>query len=192
MGARGRVGVASSLALLVCLSLGLTSAAAANPRPFQWLVPSAPPAGWKHAKLPSGAAVLSFPSSLTLIKSDSPSVSAAERDKSGRILVYLNATTQQGAENLGNFPQFRLAHNRIVSTGVRRDAAAVGLGFYGAVGSCVIDHYVTRTHDNHYREIACFVQGPTSATVIVAAALESEWKRALPTLERAVSAYRAN
>jgi hypothetical protein len=154
-------------------------------------VPGTPPAGWKHATLPSGGAVLSYPPSLTLIKSDSPSVSAARRDKSGTILVYLNATTQQGAENLGNFPQFRIAHNRITSNAVRRDAAAVGLAFYGAVGSCVMDHYVTHEQNHHYREIACFVQGPTAATVVVAAALESEWKRALPTLERAVSVYRA-
>jgi hypothetical protein len=65
------------------------------------------------------------------------------------------------------------------------------LKFLNAVGSCVVDHYTTRYHDNRYREIACFVQGPTTATAIVAAALDSEWKQALPTLERAVSAYRA-
>jgi hypothetical protein len=186
-----RVGIVLSLGLVAAVCLGLASASAANPRPFQWLVPGTPPAGWKHATLPSGGAVLSYPPSLTLIKSDSPSVSAARRDKSGTILVYLNATTQQGAENLGNFPQFRIAHNRITSNAVRRDAAAVGLAFYGAVGSCVMDHYVTHEQNHHYREIACFVQGPTAATVVVAAALESEWKRALPTLERAVSVYRA-
>lgn len=184
-----RMGIVSSLALAA--SLGLVAAAAANPRPFQWLVPAAAPAGWKHASLPSGEGVLSYPSSLARIKSDSPSVSVAKRDASGRVLVYLNATTQQGGENFGNYPAFRIAHNRAESTAVHRDAAAVGLRFLDAVGSCVIDHYITREHANHYREIACFVQGPKAATVIVAAALESEWKRALPTLERAVSAYRA-
>jgi hypothetical protein len=187
-----RVALASSLGLAASLCLGLSSAAAAkNPRPFEWLRPAPAPAGWKHARLPSGDAVLSYPASLTRTQSDSPSVSVAKRDASGRILVFLNATTQQGGENFGNWPQFRIAHNRLVSTGVQRDAAAVGLRFFGAVGSCVTDHYVTRVQGNHYREIACFVQGPTAATVVVAAALESQWKRALPMLERAVSVYRA-
>jgi hypothetical protein len=67
----------------------------------------------------------------------------------------------------------------------------VGLSFLGAKGSCVIDHYITKFHANHYQEIACFVQGRTTASVIVAAALQSEWPRAAAMLERAVSAYRS-
>ena len=55
----------------------------------------------------------------------------------------------------------------------------------------MIDDYLSRVHVHHYREIACFVQGRTKASVIVAAALDSEWTRAAPLLERAVSAYRA-
>jgi hypothetical protein len=54
----------------------------------------------------------------------------------------------------------------------------------------VIDDYLTRL-EIHYREIACFVQGRTAASVVVAAALQSEWARAAPVLERAVAAYRA-
>ena len=83
-----------------------------------------------------------------------------------------------------------MAHNRAEDKTVQEDARAVGLPFYGGVGSCVIDHYITKFHANHYREIACFVQGRTAASVIVAAALESEWPRAVTLLERAVSAYR--
>jgi hypothetical protein len=135
--------------------------------------------------------VLWYPPSLSPIHGDRASVSVAKRDKSGRVLVYLNATPQQGAEKLGNFPRFRITHNQAESTAVHRDAAAVGLGFLDGVGSCVIDHYITRYHANHYREIACYVQGPTTASVIVAAALESDWARAAPMLERAISAYRA-
>ena len=83
-----------------------------------------------------------------------------------------------------------MAHNRGEDKTVQEDAHAVGLPFFGGVGSCVIDHYITKFHANHYREIACFVQGRTTASVIVAAALESDWPQAAPVLERAVSVYR--
>ncbi|HZS24944.1 MAG TPA: hypothetical protein VFA30_08145 [Gaiellaceae bacterium] len=128
---------------------------------------------------------------MTPIHGDGHSATIARRDTSGRILVYLDAAPQEGAETLSNFPTFRIAHNEVVSKDVHRDAAAVGLRFVDAVGSCVIDRYTTRVKSNRYREIACYVQGPTTASVIVAAALESEWTRALPLLERAVSVYRA-
>jgi len=105
--------------------------------------------------------------------------------------VYLNSTPQQGDENLANWPQFRVRRVRAESIGVRGEAAAVGLRFLDAVGSCVIDSYTTRYHANRYREIACFVQGNTTASVVVGAALQSEWTHAAPLLERAISAYRA-
>ncbi|HEY2373565.1 MAG TPA: hypothetical protein VGH82_13660 [Gaiellaceae bacterium] len=118
-------------------------------------------------------------------------MSVAKRDKSGRILVYLNATPQQGAETLSNWTVFRITHNRGESDAVHQHAAGVGLHFLGAEGSCVIDDYLSRVHVHHYREIACIVQGRTKTSVIVAAALESDWTRAAPLLERAISAYRA-
>ena len=155
-------------------------------------MPAPAPAGWKQARLPAGGGVLWYPPSLSAIKGDHTSVAVATRDKSGRILVYLNSTPQQGGENLGNWPQFRIAHDRGESTQVHRDAAGVGLSFLDAVGSCVIDHYTTRSHGNHHREIACFVQGNATASVVVGAALQSEWTRAAPLLERAISAYRAH
>lgn len=189
MQAVSRVGI---VAILASLCLVLSSASAANPWPFRWLVPAPAPAGWKHASLSSGGAVLWYPPSLAPLPADRTSVSAAERDKAGTVLVYLNSTPQQGAENLANWPQFRIEHDRAESTDVHKEAAAIGLEFLNAVGSCVIDRYVTRVRVNHYREIACFVQGPKTASVIVAAALESEWTRAAPLLERAISAYRAH
>jgi hypothetical protein len=154
-------------------------------------VPAAAPAGWKHARLPDGGAVLWYPPSFAPIHGDRASVSAGRHDTSGRVLVYLNATPQQGAETLGNWPQFRIAHNRAESTDVHREAVAPGVPFLNAVGSCVIDRYTTRYHANRYREIACFVQGPTTASVVVGAALVTDWTRAAPLLERAISAYRA-
>lgn len=191
MRAGSRVGIVSGLVLVASLCLGLSSASPANPRPFRWLAPAPAPAGWKHVRLPDGGAVLSYPPSLSSIHGDPTSVSVGKHDTSGRIVVYLNSTPQQGDENLGNWPQFRLAHDRDESTAVHRDAAAIGLPFLHAIGSCVIDHYTTRSHANHYREIACFVQGDTTASVIVGAALQSDWTRAAPLLERAISAYRA-
>ena len=131
-----------------------------------------------------------YPSSLTRLKSDRESVSVAQKDKSGRIVVYLNATPREGNERRGSWPTFRIDHNRGEDDNVRLHATISGLRFQaGATGSCVIDDYTTRTIVNHYEEIACFVQGRTSASVIVAAALQSDWARAAPLLERAVSAF---
>lgn len=172
------------------LCAGVTSASPANPAPFRWLVPATAPSGWKHLRLPSGGATLAYPPSLAPISGDKGSVTVQRKDSSGRVVVYLNATPKQGSETLTNWPAFRMAHNRGEDKTVQEDARAVGLPFFGGVGSCVIDHYITKFHANHYREIACFVQGPTTASVIVAAALESDWPQAAPVLERAVSVYR--
>jgi hypothetical protein len=184
----GRVAIG---VLGACLCLGVSAASAGNPGPFSWLVPGAAPAGWKHASLPSGDAVLSYPPSLAVIQSDSTSVSVAKKDTSGTIHVYLNSTPQQGGETLSNWTEYRISHNKLVSDKVRKHAAAVGLHLLRAKGSCVIDDYFSRVHVHHYREIACLVQGRTKTSVIVAAALDSEWAQARPLLERAVSAYQA-
>jgi hypothetical protein len=186
------VAVVSCLALAASVWAGVASASTLNGGAFRWLKPAPAPAGWKHASIPSGGSQLWYPAALRRIGGDSASVSVARRDKSGRILVYLNSTPQQGPESLHNWPAFRISHNRAESDAVHEDAHAVGLPFLGATGSCVIDHYASRVHVHHYKEIACFVEGRTSASVIVAAALASEWKQALPLLERAVSAYRVD
>ena len=131
-----------------------------------------------------------YPASLVRIKSDSASVSVAQKDRRGRIVVYLNATPKEGnEEQLGTWATFRIEHNKGEDDRVRLHAAASGLRFQAGRGSCVIDDYYTRVIVHHYEEIACFVQGRTSASVIVAAALQSNWARALPLLERAVSAF---
>jgi hypothetical protein len=185
------IGIVSGLVLGACLCLGVSAASAANPGPFRWLVPAPAPHGWQHISLPAGDAVLSYPPSLAPIHADRTSVSVAKRDTSGTIHVYLNATPQQGTETLSNWTAFRITHNRYESDAVHEHAAGVGLRFLGAKGSCVIDDYLSRVHVHHYREIACIVQGRTKVSVIVAAALQSEWTRAAPLLERAISAYRA-
>jgi hypothetical protein len=53
-----------------------------------------------------------------------------------------------------------------------------------------MDRYITRIGGHHFQEIACLVQGQTSASVIVAATPAAQWPTAQPLLARAVAAYR--
>jgi hypothetical protein len=175
---------------VTALLSGVGAAVAASP--FGWLVPRSAPAGWKHLALPAHGAILSYPPSLAPITGDKNSISVGKRDRSGTILVYLDATPKQGSENLSNWPTYRMQHLRGETNNVHELAQMRGLPFSGGVGSCVIDTYVTRGKlDDHYQEIACFVQGRSKASVVVAAALRPDWAQASALLERAVSAYRA-
>lgn len=169
---------------------GAPSRTHALSRGFSWFEPAQAPAGWKRSSLPSGGAILSYPASLSRVRSDSTSISFGRTDSSGRVLVYLNVTPEQAAEHLATWPTFRIEHNRRESKDVHEDARAFGLAFIGGSGSCVMDDYVTRgVHANHYREVACFVRGSTTSSVIVAAALRSQWTRNARLLERAVESY---
>jgi hypothetical protein len=157
---------------------------------FPVLHPAAAPAGWPHLGLPNGTAVLSYPPSLRRVAGDKDAVSAARLSPGGAFQLYLNATPRQGAERLQGWAAFRL---RLLlsddAVSAREIAAAQGVKFRGGSGSCVIDGYVTRIGAHHYDEIACLVQGRTSASVIVAAAPAAMWARARPLLFRAVTAY---
>jgi hypothetical protein len=171
---------------------GAPSWTAALPRGFRWFEPGPAPANWRRATLPSGGAILSYPASLSAVRGDSASISVGRTDRSGRVLVYLNATPKQAAERLATWPAFRLAHNRDESKDVHEDARAFGLAFIGGTGSCVMDDYVTRVKDRSYREIACFVEGSATSSVVVAAALRSQWKHNARLLERAVESYQVS
>ena len=112
-------------------------------------------------------------------------------DKSGIYLAYLNVTPKQGAERLDTWPSFRAEHLREESAlSVHEDAHALSLSFRGGTGSCVIEDYVTRAKNHHDHEIACFVQGSRSASVLVAAAPSYAWGKYAAQLERAISAFR--
>jgi len=65
------------------------------------------------------------------------------------------------------------------------------LNFRGGHGRCVIDTYTTKVRANHYREIACYVQGTHGASVLVAATANAAWQANQGLLERVVSAYQA-
>ncbi len=135
---------------------------------FPVLHPAAAPASWPHLRLPNGTAVLSYPPSLRPIAGD----------------------TDAGAERLQDWAAFRL---RLLRTddavSAHEISAAQGVTFRGGTGSCLIDGYVTRIGGHHYDEIACLVQGQTSASVIIAAAPAAQWAQARPQLLQAVAAY---
>jgi hypothetical protein len=157
---------------------------------FPALVPAAAPAGWPHLTLPDRTAVLSYPPSLRPVRGDTDAVSAAQVSPRRTFQLYLNATPRQGAEQPHGWAAFRL---RLLTAddaaSARELAAAQGVKFRGGTGSCVIDTYVTRIGAHRYQEIACLVQGRTSASVIVAAAPANTWAQAGPLLLQAVAAY---
>ena len=159
-------------------------------RAFAPLHPAAAPAGWPRAALPNGTAVLSYPPSLRRIAGDTDAVSVARLGPGGAFQLYLNATPRQGSERPQGWAAFRLRLLRSDdAASARLDAAAERVQFRGGTGSCVIDDYVTRIGGHHYEEVACLVQGRTSASVIVAAAPAARWAQARPLLFRAVAAY---
>jgi len=189
---RGRhvLAVLASVAAIAAATATFALSGGSPGRAFPALVPAAAPAGWPHLTLPDGTAVLSYPPSLRPVSGDADSVSAAQVSPKGVFRLYLNATPRQGDEQLRGWAAFRL---RLLTAddaaSAHELAAAQDVAFRGGTGSCVIDTYVTRIGAHHYQEIACLVQGRTSASVIVAAAPAATWAQASPLLLRAVAAY---
>jgi len=169
---------------------GQPSARHREPAGFTWFRATPTPTGWHHVALPDGQAVLSYPVSLHALTTDRGTVSEGLTAKSGTVLVYLNVTPKQGNETLNDWPDFRVGHLLDDdATAAKITGRATGLEFRGGNGSCVLDSYITKVHANHYREIACFVQGAHAASVIVAAAPAGDWGTYQGLLEDAVSAY---
>jgi hypothetical protein len=165
-----------------------TKASQAAAGPFAWLKASAPPPGWKIARLPSGKAAMAYPPGWRAIKTDPGTVSAALMGPHGRIRGYLNATPKGGAETLANWASFRPAHNHEEGDrAVVRLASGTGLHFANGTGSCVMDRY--KTISDRYREIACIVRGANATTVVVGAAEPSAWASLAPDLQRAVASF---
>jgi hypothetical protein len=184
-----------ALLVAAAIAIAVTVAACARPGPvpgraFPLLRPAAAPAEWPHLPLPNGTAVLSYPPSLRPLAGDNDAVSAAQLSPGGAFQLYINATPRQGSERLQGWAAFRLRLLRSDdAASAHEDAAAQGVKFRGGTGSCVIDDYLTRIGQHHYEEVACLVQGRTSASVIVATAPAAGWARARPLLFRAVAAY---
>ncbi len=154
-----------------------------------WFRGRTAPAGWHQVTLPGGGAVLSYPPSLSRMDGDRGTVSEG-LTRSGRVLVYLNVTPRQGDETLSGWAGFRLGHlTDDDASSARLDGAAEGLKFRGGPGSCVVDDYITKVRAHHYREIACFVRGAHTSSVLVAAAPAADWARYGGLLEEAVDSY---
>jgi len=189
---RGRhlLAVLAALAAIAAAAVAFALPGRSPGRAFPPLLPAAAPAGWPHLTLPSGTAVLSYPPALRPVTGDTDAVSAAQVSPNKAFRLYLNATPRQGEEQPRGWAAFRL---RLLTgddaASARELAAAQGVKFRGGTGSCVIDQYVTRIGAHHYQEIACLVQGRTSASVIVAAAPAATWAQASPLLLQAVAAY---
>jgi hypothetical protein len=190
-----RSGILALGALAAAAAIAITAVVSVLPgrspgHAFHPLPPAAAPSGWRHLTLPDGTAVLSYPPSLRRIAGDKDAVSAARLGPGGGLQLYLNATPGQGTERLAHWAAFRLSRLRSDdATSAHEDAAAEGVKFRGGTGSCIIDDYITRIGGHHYQEVACLVQGRTSASVIVAASPATMWAQARPLLLRAVAAY---
>jgi hypothetical protein len=189
-GRRSVVAIAAA-ALAIAAAIVAFALPGRSPGPaFPALTAAAAPAGWPHLTLPNGTAVLSYPPSLRPLHGDKFAVSAARVSRAGAFRLYLNATPRQGTETTHNWAALRL---RLLvadhAASAREVAAAQGVRFRGGTGSCVIDRYVTKIGAHHFQELACLVQGRTSASVIVAAAPAAQWGQARPLLFRAVGAY---
>jgi hypothetical protein len=181
------------LGVLAACTVGTTAQAAAGGRPaaFAWLVPTAAPSTWKHVRLPSGLAVLSYPSTLQRSSADPGSITAESRNSQGLLTIYLNVTPKQGNEGLANWPSYRLhVNSERASAPAHEDAAVTNVPFLGGTGSCVIDDYVTRGVTRHYKEIACYVEGPHGGSVIIATTMASLWAQQRRALEQTIAAYR--
>jgi hypothetical protein len=169
---------------------GQSSARPRGPAGFAWFGARPTPDGWQDVSLPNGTAVLAYPRSMHALMSDRGTVSEGLTAKSGTLLVYLNVTPKQGNETLRDWPGFRVGHLLDDdATGARITGHATGLAFRGGLGSCVLDAYTTKVHANHYREIACFIQGSRGASVLVAATPAADWGTYAGLLEEAVNAY---
>jgi hypothetical protein len=187
---RGALALGIALVAAGAIAAVIVAFAVPGGSQFPQLTPRAAPAAWRQVMLPNGTAVLSYPPSLRPVHSDKGAASVARLSPSGTYVVYLNATPRQGDETLQNWATFRVNLLRADHAASAHEvSAAQGVRFRGGSGSCVIDDYVTRIGAHHYEELACLAQGRTGTSVVVAAALASQWATAQPMLEQVVAAY---
>ena len=134
--------------------------------------------------------MLAYPPAMHRVRSDAGAVSVAQFTRSGAYVKYLNATPRQGGETLADWPRFRIGHlTEEDASSARLIAESHGVRFLGGTGTCVLDTYVTKIKSHHYTELACYVRGPGTASVIVAAAPTADWASQSAVLRRAVAAY---
>lgn len=187
------VGVVSSLLAVSssrarAASTGARAAGRGQPSPFSWLRPAPAPQRWRQTTTAASGATLSYPRTWRPIPGDQGTVSVSLRSHTGLYVGYLNVTPRQGAEQLHGWAAFRLNRNRDEGdVHVTKVAAAEGLRFRNARGSCLIDDYLSRVGSHPYREIACIVAGHRHTDVFIGAALRGDWQTVRGILERAAS-----
>ena len=167
---------------------GARSAGSRQPSAFAWLRPAPAPQRWLQTTTAASGATLFYPRTWSPIPGDTGTVSVSQRSDNGLYAGYLNVTPRQGAEQPHGWAAFRLNRNREEGDlHVTQVAAAEGLRFRNARGSCVIDDYLSRVGSHPYREIACIVTGRLHTDVFIGAALQGDWQMIGGTLERAAS-----
>lgn len=180
----------SASALVALAFLGAAACGDAKQGPFGWLHARSAPASWTAVRIPTGS-VLSYPPGWQTVHGDRGTATVTLLGSGGQLAGYLNVTPRQGDEKLAGWASFRVSHNADEGDrGVKLLGSASGLKFLDGRGSCVKDSYLTSI-GARYIEIACIVQGSTSASVIVAAVPPSAWARVSPQLERAIEGFRA-
>ena len=174
---RGRLMLAAiGAAAVVIAAVVIAVVAFAGPgrpagRAFPPLRPAAAPASWRQLTLPSGTAVLSYPPALRAITGDKDAVSAARLSPGGAFQLYLNATPRQGSERLAHWAAFRLHLLRSDdAASAHQVAAAQGISSAAVPDPASWTATSRGSARHHFQEIACLVQGHTSASVVVAAA----------------------
>ena len=190
LAARGRHAVSRQLPGALALALIGAGCGTSSQARFAWVQPQPVPPHWAVVRIASGSE-LAYPPGWRIVPGDRGTATAALLGEGGRYLGYLNVTPRQGDENTATWASFRIAHNADEGdTAITRIAAATGLRFRGGRGSCVTDSYTTRT-GARYIEVACLIEGPRAASVIVGAAPPNSWRRTSITLERAISSSKA-
>lgn len=184
-----------SLALAGCAAPATstrTEPAPSSATAFPWFRAAAAPADWQAFTLPDGTATMAVPPEAAPEDGDVGTVTAAVSAPDGGLRAYFNATPQQGAESLGGWPEFRLDHlaDENGEPAVLL-ASRTGMAFLGGTGSCVEDTYSAHVGAQTYRELACFVEGSSGASVLIVAAPAASWDATAPMLERAVDSYTA-
>ncbi len=161
------------------------------PGAFSWFAPGPAPASWRTYDAVARTVTVADPPRLKPLGGSRGALSFAARGPHGAYFAFINVTPQTGTENVTGWSSYRVGVLRAGGAEqIRVDASADNLAFTGGSGACVIDDYVTGLGHDPFHEIACFVAGPHSGSVVVVAAPPAQWRSYAIPLERVISSYR--
>ncbi len=168
-----------------------TTTSGGLPSAFAWFAPGPAPANWHTYEAVTQTVIVADPPRLKPLGGSHGALSFAARGPHGVYFAFLNVTPQQGTENVTGWSAYRVGVLRAGGAQqIHVDASDDNLAFTGGTGACIIDDYVTRVGHSPFHEIACFVAGPHSGSVVVVAAPPTEWRSYAIPLERVISSYR--